>query len=73
MKIETKLNIKDKCYFLMRDAVREAIIERIETINVQGQSDVIYIINENPAGTQYTKRLLEREVYETKQDLLAAL
>mgnify|MGYP003642053252 FL=1 len=73
MRIETKLNIKDKCYFLMCDAVREATIERIETSNVKGQSDVIYTIDENPAGTQYTKRLLEHEVYETKQDLLDAL
>jgi hypothetical protein len=73
MKIETKLNIKDRCYFLMCDAVREAVIERIETSNLQGQTDVIYTIEENPAGSQYTKRLLEHEVYETIHDLLDAL
>ena len=73
MTIETKLNIKDKCYFLMCNAVREATIERIETRNAQGQSDVIYTIDENPAGTQYTKRLLEHEVYKTKKDLLESL
>jgi hypothetical protein len=57
----------------MCDAVKEAVIERIETSNLQGQTDVIYTIDENPAGSQYTKRLLEQEVYETKQDLLDAL
>ena len=73
MKIETKLGLNDKCFFMMCDAVREAVIERIETSNVIGQSDVIYTIDENPAGSQYTKRLLEHEVFETKQDLLDSL
>lgn len=73
MNIQTKLDINDKCYFLMNDAVREAIIERIETSTVQGQSDVIYTIDNNPAGSQYTKRLLEHEVYKTKMDLLDSL
>lgn len=54
----------------MCDTIREAVIERIETSNVIGQSDVIYTIDKNPAGSQYTNRLLEHEVYETKQDLL---
>lgn len=73
MKIETKLGLNDKCFFIMLNAVREALIERIETSNVIGQSDVIYTIDKNPAGSQYTKRLLEYEVFDTKQALLDSL
>lgn len=73
MKIETKFNIGNKCYFLMLDKVREAVIEEIETRNVQGQSNIIYTIDKNPAGSQYTKRLLEHEIFKTKQDLLDSL
>lgn len=73
MKIETKLNLQDKCFFLMLDAVREAVICRIETSNVVGETNVIYTIDKNPAGSQYTKRLLESEVFETKQELLDSL
>ena len=73
MIIETKLNIDDKCYFLMNNAVWDAFIEKIETSNVLGQSDIIYTIDENKAGNQYTTRLLEHEVYKTKKDLLDSL
>lgn len=73
MKIETKFDLNDKCYFLMGNMVNQAVIERIETSNVKGQSSVIYTIDRNPQGTQYTKRLSEHEVFKTKQDLLDSL
>lgn len=73
MVIKTKLNIKDKCYFLMDNKVNEAEIEKVETRNMFGVSSVFYIINENPAGSQYTTRFSESELFATKQDLLDTL
>lgn len=73
MKIETEFNLGDYCYLLMLDAVREATIERIETSRVRGQKSIIHTIDMNPAGSQYTKRFLEKELFATKQDLLDSL
>lgn len=73
MIIETKLNIGDKCFFLMLDAVREAKIEEIEARVDFSETSIIYTIDENTAGSQYTKRLLDSEVFPTKQDLLNSL
>ena len=73
MEIKTKFNIGDECYFLMCNKVNEAVVEQIQTSNSNLQSSIIYKIEENPAGTQYTKLFLEHELFKTKQDLLDSL
>jgi len=73
MIIKTEFGLKDKCFFLMCDKIHEALIERLEVSIVQGQSSITYTIDNNSAGTQYRKRFLESELFETKQDLLESL
>ena len=73
MTIKTKLDLNDECFFLMGNKINKAVIKEIETRNKREQSTVIYYINENPVGEQYTTRFLESELFETKQDLLETL
>lgn len=74
MKIETKLNIGDKGYFLVHGKVRESIIIGIETrTQSKDQTWVIYRIKENPAGSQYTTYFNDNDIFATKEELLKNL
>jgi hypothetical protein len=71
MKIETKLDIGDKGYFLMHGKVHSSIIVDIE-IRVKNDY-IIYTVKENPAGSQYTIRFSSADIFGSKEDLLASL
>lgn len=69
----------DTVFFLFKDKVREAqVIEKVTTetyctsyANVA--TTINYEIDNNPAGSQYTKRFSEGELFKTKEELLNSL
>lgn len=74
MEIKTKLNIDDKCFFLMNNKVCEAMIKLIDvSVSIAKYPTIIYTIDKNPIGIQYTNRFYEHEVFGNKQDLLTSL
>ncbi len=70
MTIKTKLNIGDIGYFMTQNAIYSAKVEYIEVLVKTGETRVIYGVDSNPCGHQYTSRFFEDEIFETKQDLL---
>lgn len=74
MKIETKLNVGDDAFFLTGSAVRKSTITRIDISAVNTKFfDVTYTVKENPAGSQYTTRFNNSDIFPTKEALLASL
>lgn len=74
MKIETQHNIEDKVFFLFKDAVRQATIKSIDiSIAHESEINITYTIKKNPAGSMYTLRFDECELFSTKQGLLESL
>ena len=73
MKIETKLNIGDICYFMTINKIFSSVIESISIRALRGELNIEYQIRNNQAGTQYTKLFSENEIFATKQDLLNSL
>lgn len=73
MKIETKLNLKDTCYFLTQNAVRQSKIVRIEVRIAEDKCDILYTVESNPAGGQYKTMFNEHEIFLTKEELLKTL
>lgn len=74
MDIKTKLNINDTCFFLTQNMVRESEIESI-SISAYSNLDIriSYMVKKNPAGSQYTTRFDENDIFKTKEDLLKSL
>lgn len=72
------LSIGDDCFFFMQNAVRTAVITSKTVIfsqNIPGFDyvRVVYQIDENPCGSQYTKTLYEHDVFATKEELIQTL
>ena len=73
MKIETKLNLRDKCYFLMHGKVRESRIQAIDILINESGNHSYYHVDNNPAGGQYTTRFSDNDIFNSKEDLLKSL
>lgn len=75
MIINTKYSVRDEVYILLQNKVYTVIIERIDIsiVNETTVDDITYTVEKNPAGTQYSTRFPERELFKTKQDLLDSL
>lgn len=74
MRIVTKLETSQWVFLLFMDKVHEVKIESIQIdINIHDNTYIKYTITKNPAGSQYTKIFLERELHATKELLLNSL
>lgn len=74
MKVETKLETNQYVFLLFQDKVHEVKIESIQIkVDIHDNVHIKYWIDSNPCGTQYTKIFLEKELHETKEDLLKSL
>ena len=67
MKIETKLNIKDECYFLHQNTIKKCIIEKIKINVFELNLEIKYEIKFN------SFLYLEKDLFKTKQELLDSL
>lgn len=73
MKIETKLSVGDKCFFIMHAKVMESVITYLEVRHDGYGAFITYTVKENPAGSNYTTRFSEGDIFATKEDLLKSL
>ncbi len=73
MKIETKLNVGQEGFFLMHSKVMSSNIISIETYSNAHGLSVTYTVEKNPAGSQYTTRFNENDIFASKEDLLKSL
>ena len=72
MKIETKLNVEDECYFLHSNKVKTGFIKDIQISVLKEKMYIKYSIlfkNDDKAARIY----LEEDVFKTKQELLDSL
>ncbi|TYP71505.1 hypothetical protein [Aquimarina intermedia] len=73
MKIETKLNIGDKCHFMSLDKPRESKVKEI-VINVEkGCVSTVYVIDKNPSGSHNCTRFYDSEIFATKEELIKSV
>jgi len=73
MKIETKLNLGDECFFIMGNKIRKAIVKSINVFIENNKEKLVkYEIEENPLG-DYRTYFYDNELFKTKQDLLNSL
>ena len=73
MEIKTKLDLNQNCWFMIQNKPECAMITEIEIRKTIHESVVTYTIDKNPAGTQFTTRYLESNVFPTKQELIDSL
>ncbi len=73
MKIETKLSINDRAFFLIHGKVHESYITCVETRTSGNNTVVTYTIDRNPAGSQYTVIFNGNDIFASKDDLLKSL
>lgn len=72
MKIETKLNVEDECYFLHSNKVKTGFIKDIQISVLKEKMYIKYSVlfkNDDKAARIY----LEEDVFKTKQELLDSL
>lgn len=73
MKIETKLNVEDECYFLHSNKVKTGFIEDIQISALKEKMYIKYsVLFKNDDKTEY-RIYLEEDVFKTKQELLDSL
>ena len=73
MKIETKLNVEDECYFLHSNKVKTGFVTDIRILVLMEKMYIEYSVlfkNDNKAEH---KIFLEEDVFKTKQELLDSL
>lgn len=73
MKIVTKLEINELCFFIMGDRVNEARVKGIDIAVTSSDVNITYTIDRNPLGGSYTNRIAEEDIFGTKQELLNSL
>ena len=73
MKIETKLNIKDECYFLFCNKVKTGIVKDIQISVLKEKMYIKYSILFKDCDKTETKIYLEEDIFKTKQELLNSL
>jgi len=73
MKIETKLSVGDRAFFLMHGKVHESYITYVETRTSGNNTVITYTIDRNPAGSQYTTKFYDNDIFASKDDLLKSL
>ena len=73
MKIITKLDIEDECYFLFNNKVNNGFIKDIEISVLKEKTYIKYSIVNKDENKPGTKLYLEEFVFKTKQDLLESL
>ena len=75
MKIETKLNVGDKIYFLSGGRIASATISLIEVKVRKGQTEIYYLWSEYDPVSERTdcRSLPERVAFTTKEALVEHL
>lgn len=74
MEIKTKLDINQKCFFMVHNKVYSSNVVEIQTRTDNSKNTFEnYTVKENPAGPQYTKTFNDSEVFATKEELLQTL
>jgi hypothetical protein len=78
MEIQTKFDVNHDAFILCNNVIYEVHIIYVD-ISVKKQefyttsTSITYTISNNPAGSQFTKRFLEDELFETKEELAKSL
>ncbi len=74
MKIETKFDVGDKCYFMYSNAICEGEIEEIR-IGVSGENDIEirYSVSLVLGGGVSSITQLESDLFKTKEELVEDL
>lgn len=73
MKIETKLEIENECYFLYFNKVNTGIVKDIQISVLKERTYIKYTVLFKDCDKQESKIFLEDNVFKTKQELLASL
>lgn len=73
MKIETKLNVEDECYFLFHNKVKTGFVKEIQIFILKEKMYIKYSILFKDCDKAETKIYLEEYVFKTKQELLESL
>lgn len=73
MKIETKLNVEDECYFLHSNKVKTGFIKDIQISVLKEKMYIKYSVLFKNDDKAETKIYLEEDVFKTKQELLDSL
>lgn len=73
MKIETKLDVENECYFLFANRVKTGFIKDIQISVLKEQTYIKYSILFKDCDRAETKIFLEENVFKTKQELLDSL
>ena len=73
MKIETKLNVEDECYFLFHNKVKTGFVKDIQICILKEKMYIKYSILFKDCDKAETKIYLEEAIFKTKQELLHSL
>jgi hypothetical protein len=73
MKIETKLNVEDECYFLFHNKVKTGEVKDIQISVLKEKMYIKYSILFNDCDKNEHKIYLEEDIFKTKQELLNSL
>lgn len=73
MKIETKLNVSDECYFLNNNKVKTGLVKDIQISVLKEKMYIKYSILFKDCDKEESKIFLEENIFKTKQELLDSL
>lgn len=73
MKVETKLNVEDECYFLFHNKVKTGFVKDIQIFILKEKMYIKYSILFKDCDKAETKIYLEEAIFKTKQELLHSL
>lgn len=73
MKIETKLDVENECYFLHNNKVKTGFIKDIQISVLTEKMYIKYSVLFKDCDKAETKIFLEEDVFKTKQELLNSL
>ena len=73
MKLETKLEIEDECYFLFCNKVKTGFVKDIQISVLKEKMYIKYSILFKDCDKAETKIYLEQDIFKTKQELLNSL
>lgn len=73
MTIETKFNIDQEVWFIMKNKPQVAKVKAIGYYLENLPSEIKYWIDKNPCGSQYTTCFYESDLFPSKESLLKSL
>jgi len=73
MKFTTKFNLGQTVFFIINSVIYNSEVESVDAFISVSKEWIRYEVKQNKAGTQYTTRFSESDVFGTKQELLDSL